>query len=159
MRTAGALWWRAFSIVFKMKKLYSLAPDQLPPLSVLVGDLHGHVDHDTLADHLGVSSLTVRRWRAKDCAPRAAMLALFWETRWGLSALDAQAVNLVRSHVGLNNALRRENAALERRIAYLESIGHFDSANAPTFAGSALFKAPVPVPLGSLGDGPASLAG
>ncbi len=68
---------------------------------------------------------------AKDEAPRAAALALFWETRWGLSALDAQAVNLVRTHIGLNNALRRENAALLRRIQRLEAIGGFGSANDP----------------------------
>ena len=66
------------------------------------------------------------------------MLALFWETRWGLSALDAQAVNLVRTHIGLNKALVRENANLQRRIEYLESVGHFGSANAP------MFQAPPP---------------
>jgi hypothetical protein len=143
--TAGALASRAFSRFIKMKKLYSLAPDALPPLSVLVDDLHGHVDHNSIGQHLGVSGLTVRRWRDADCAPRAAMLALFWETRWGLSMLDAQAVNLVRSHVGLNNALKNENAALQRRIQYLESVGSFGSANAPTF--SAFFETPVAITL------------
>lgn len=116
-----------------MKKFYSLAPNQLPPLSVLVGDLHGPRTPEAIGHHLGVSALTVRRWIAKDDAPRAAALALFWETRWGLSALDAQAVNLVRSHVGLNNALRRANAALQRRVEMLEALGGFGSANSPMF--------------------------
>jgi hypothetical protein len=115
-------------------KLATLAPTQLPPLSVLIDDLHGSRTPEAIGQHLGVSALTVRRWIAKDGAPRAAMLALFWETRWGLSALDAQAVNLVRSHVGLNKALRRENDALHRRIEYLESLGQFGSANSPVYS-------------------------
>jgi hypothetical protein len=119
--------------MFKMKKLFSLAPDHLPPLSVLIDDLHGPRSPDSVGQHLGVSALTVRRWMDKDEAPRAAALALFWETRWGLSALDAQAVNLVRSHVGLNNALRRANAALQRRCEMLEALGCFGSANSPMF--------------------------
>lgn len=116
-----------------MKKLYSLAPNHLPPLSVLVGDLHGPRTPEAIGHHLGVSGLTVRRWMSKDEAPRAAALALFWETRWGLSALDARAVNLVRMHVGLNMALRRENAALQRRVQRLEALGGFGSANEPSF--------------------------
>lgn len=114
-------------------KLATLAPTQLPPLSMLIDDLHGSRTPEAIGQHLGVSALTVRRWIKTDQAPRSAMLALFWETRWGLSALDAQAVNLVRSHIGLNNALRRENAALTRRIQYLESVGQFGSSNAPVF--------------------------
>lgn len=113
-----------------MKKLATLAPSQLPPLSMLIDDLHGDRSPESIARHLGVSALTVRRWIKSDQAPRAAMLALFWETRWGLSALDAQAVNLVRSHVALNNALRRENETLRRRIARLEGLAH-GAANAP----------------------------
>ena len=115
-----------------MKKVASWAPTQLPPLSMLVDDLHGDRSPESIGRHLGVSGLTVRRWLKADQAPRAALLALFWETRWGLSALDAQADNLVRLHVGLNNALRRENATLRRRIARLESL-RYGAANAPTW--------------------------
>ncbi len=115
-----------------MKKLYSLAPNQLPPLNLLINDLTCRTP-EAIGQHLGVSALTVRRWIKADQAPRAAQLALFWETRWGISALDAQAVNLVRMHVGLNNSLRRENATLQRRIEYLESVGQFGAANSPTF--------------------------
>jgi hypothetical protein len=146
--------------MFKMKKLATLAPDQLPPLSILIDDLHGSRTPESIGRHLGVSGLTVRRWMAKDGAPRAALLALFWETRWGLSALDAQAVNLVRTHIGLNNALRRENAALQRRIQYLESVGQFGSANAPNFQTSPLggFESAIPIALRPLDNGPALLA-
>lgn len=114
-----------------MKTLYSKAPKVLPALHLMIDDLMGSTSPDALGDHLGVSSATARRWMSCDAAPRAAALALFWETRWGLSVLDAEAVNLVRSHVGLNNALRRENATLRARIARLELIGQFGSANEP----------------------------
>ena len=114
-------------------KLCSLAPRHLPALSTLIDDLHERTPA-AIAAHLEVSSLTVRRWIAADQAPRAACLALFYETRWGLSALDCEAVNLVRLTSGLNSALRRENAGLTQRIAYLESVGHFGSANAPAFS-------------------------
>lgn len=115
-----------------MKKLATLAPSQLPPLTMLIDDLHGDRSPDSIGRHLGVSALTVRRWIKAEQAPRAAMLALFWETRWGLSALDAQADNLVRTHVGLNNALRSENATLRRRIERLEALS-YGAANAPTY--------------------------
>lgn len=115
-------------------KLCSLAPRHLPALSTLIESLPGARTPGAIAAHLEVSSLTVRRWIAADQAPRAACLALFYETRWGLSALDCEAVNLVRLTSGLNSALRRENAGLTQRIAYLESVGHFGSANAPTFS-------------------------
>ncbi len=115
-----------------MKKVMSLAPSQLPPLSMMVDDLLGDRSPESVGRFLGVSALTVRRWLKADQAPRAAMLALFWETRWGRSALDAQADNLVRTTVGLNNALRNENAALRRRIARLEALSH-GAANAPSF--------------------------
>ena len=115
-----------------MKKLATLAPSQLPPLFMLIDDLHGDRSPDSIGRHLGVSALTVRRWIKAEQAPRAAMLALFWETRWGLSALDAQANNLVRMHVGLNNALRSENATLRRRIERLEALS-YGAANAPTY--------------------------
>ena len=115
-----------------MKKLASLAPTQLPPLAMILDDLHGDRSPEALAHHLGVSALTVRRWLKAGEFPRAAALALFWETRWGLSTLDAQAVNLVRMHMGLNRALKSENATLRQRVARLESLS-YGAANAPTF--------------------------
>ena len=115
-----------------MKKVASLAPDHLPPFSVLVDDLHGDRSPESIGKHLGVSALTVRRWLKADLAPRSAALAIFWDTRWGLSALDAQADNLVRMHVGLNNALRRGNATLRQRIARLEALS-YGASNAPSF--------------------------
>jgi len=115
-----------------MKKLHSLAPSQLPHLSVLIDALTNR-HPEAIGRHLGVSAHTVRRWIKAEQAPRAAMLALFWETRWGLGMLDAEAVNLVRTHIGLNKALVRENETLRRRIERLEALS-YGAANAPTFS-------------------------
>lgn len=115
-----------------MRKFYSLAPRQLPTLNLIVNDL-SNSRPEAIAQHLGVSASTVRRWLKAGEAPRSALLALFWETRWGLSALDAQAVNLVRSHVGLNKSLVRENETLRRRIERLEALS-YGAANSPSFA-------------------------
>lgn len=115
-----------------MKTLYSKAPKHLPPFEVLLGDLIGQKTPDAVANHLGVSSSTVRRWFLKGDAPRAVLLALFWETRWGQSIIDCDAVNQARMQEGLNRALKNENASLRARIARLEALGQgFGAANDP----------------------------
>jgi predicted DNA-binding transcriptional regulator AlpA len=42
---------------------------------------------------LGLSERSIYRYTATDDAPRVALLALFWLTRWGRAAIDAQATN------------------------------------------------------------------
>lgn len=111
-----------------------LAPRQLPPLSYLLDDLPAAPR--AVARHLGVSWRTLQRWIKREQAPRAALLALFFESRWGRSALDAKAVNDARVAHGLARALEGENAKLRERIAYLERVGQFGTANAPTFYAS-----------------------
>lgn len=101
----------------------------LPPFSYLLDDLPA--TPRAVARHLGVSWRTMQRWIKDDQAPRAAMLALLFESRWGVSALDAKAVNDARVAHGLAGALQRENAMLRARIARLEAIGDFGAANAP----------------------------
>lgn len=118
-----------------MKKLYSKAPKHLPALSIILDDLMGAKTPEALADHLGVSASTARRWMAVDHAPRAVALALFWETRWGQSIVDCDAVNQARMQEGLNRALKNENASLLARIARLEALGNnFGAANEPFLA-------------------------
>jgi hypothetical protein len=119
-----------------MKTLYSKAPKQLPPLGLMLGDLIGSKTPESIGKHLGVSPSTVRRWLSKSEAPRAAMLALFWETQWGQSIIDCDAVNQVRMQEGLNRALKNENASLRARIARLEALGGgFGAANEPMATG------------------------
>lgn len=107
------------------------APRQLPPLDLLMADI-GRPGADVVADALGVTPRTVYNWQASGQAPRPAHLALFWESRWGQSVANAEAVNGERFARGLSDALARENAMLRARVAYLERVGQFGSANAPT---------------------------
>jgi hypothetical protein len=53
-----------------------------PPLSYLLDDLFT-CDLRQVARYLGVTVATLKRWKATDDAPRAALLALFYESRWG----------------------------------------------------------------------------
>lgn len=134
------------------------APRQLPPPSVLLADL-GNPRPAVVGHALGVSVRTVYGWQAADACPRPAHLALFWESRWGRSALVADAVNGERVARGLADALGREVAALRARVAYLERVGSFGSANAPTITRPvSLLESPHAVALGLDGDGPALLA-
>lgn len=106
------------------------APTQTPPLGLMLSDLPCS-DARALARHLGVSARTLARWIAADAAPRPVMLALFWETRWGLSVAHCDAVNGERVALGLARALQAETAMLRTRIARLEETGDFGAANAP----------------------------
>lgn len=109
------------------------APKFLPPLSLMLNDLPAnHPRH--IAKHLGVSERTVWAWKAAEHAPRAAMLALFWETRWGRSLADAVAFNEAQVHRGLSQCLQREVNALRAQVEHLEAIGEFGAANAPSWS-------------------------
>jgi hypothetical protein len=91
-------------------------------------------DHGLIGRHLGVSAATVARWAKTDNAPRLAHLALFWETRWGLSAANAHAVNGERLAQALARSLRTENDLLRLRLVQLEADrGTAGAANAPFF--------------------------
>lgn len=107
-----------------------LIPSQLPELQHLLHDL-GQPSVRELARYFHVSQRTVRRWISTQNAPRAVMIALFWSSSYGLSALDCELYNSFTMHKLLSESLRRQNATLSLRIARLEKIGRFDSANAP----------------------------
>lgn len=90
-----------------------------------------------LSRHLQVNERTLRRWRAAEAAPRPVMLALFYETRWGRSAVNCRAENDARTFAGLARAYERHANTLQARVARLEAIGDFSAANAPVFEESA----------------------
>lgn len=100
----------------------------------MVDEIPGAHRAEAVGNHLGVAARTVDRWKATGDAPRAALLALFWETRWGLSALDCALVNGEQVQRSLAGSLERENAMLRARIHRLEGLGTFGSANAPVWA-------------------------
>jgi hypothetical protein len=103
-----------------------------PPLSYLLDDIFER-DQSKVAAHLGVTPATLKRWQRQDNAPRAALLALFYESRWGYSLLYTTAHNEAMFSRQECDALKRKNAALLLRIARLEALGDFGAANAPAF--------------------------
>lgn len=112
-----------------------LIPRDTPALGVMLADL-GNPSPADVARALDVSTATVRRWLAADSAPRMALLTLFWVTRWGRSQVDAKAVNDAREALGMVKCLEGEATGLRARIAYLEAVARFDSANEPLYSSS-----------------------
>ncbi len=111
-----------------------LAPRHLPDIGLILEDLR-RPGAPAIARHLGVTENTVYRWQRGEPLPRPAHLALFWETTYGRSVQHCEAVNRAAALHGLCECLKRENAGLRTRIAYLERIGRFDAANGPIFSG------------------------
>lgn len=86
-----------------------------------------------IAKHLGLSLRTIDRYAAAEQAPRAAMLALFWETRWGISMIETTAANDAARYFALARALERENFRLRAQLERLQQMADFGAANAPLF--------------------------
>lgn len=93
----------------------------LPPFSTLIEDQFTR-DHQKIAKQVGVSLRTLQRYIAIDGAPRAVMLALFYESRWGVSLIHTSAHNDAVISAQLAASLGRENASLRARIAYVEAL-------------------------------------
>lgn len=113
------------------------APTQagLPAFTTIWDDLSATPQQ--IARHLGLSPVTLARYRAAQQAPRAVMLALFWETSWGRRTADIEAYNRAMTFQALSESLKRENAALRRHIDVLESElaqGCGLAANTPIYA-------------------------
>lgn len=107
-----------------------LAPRAVPALSQLLPDL-GHPSPREISRYLDVSERTVYGWKAADTAPRAALLALFWESSYGLSAINAELHNSAQVYRSLSESLNHEAQMLRARIAWLEKNGRFDCSNQP----------------------------
>lgn len=110
--------------------MYPRAPRYLPPVSMLLDDLG---DAKAVARYLGTNPRTIARWRAADAAPKAVHLALFWESRWGISLTETSAHNAAVLHAGHAAAMTRECERLRSVIAQLESARGWDCANSPVF--------------------------
>lgn len=90
----------------------------LPSLHQMLADIPAS-DTQT-ARHLGISVRTLQQYKRTGAAPRAVMLALFWETRWGRSAADTEAANWAAVQYRRAASAERRNAALLRQIEVLE---------------------------------------
>ena len=106
----------------------------LPGLNFMLADIPAN--HRQVARHLGVTEQTLKKYIKAEDAPRAILLALFWETRWGRSAADTEAANYgavyYRQAMGLkreNDTLRKKMLAMEKELDRL----NLDSANSPFF--------------------------
>ena len=100
--------------------MLSTLPNFVPSLSILVDDLGARPNQ--IANALDVSERTLRRWIAKDQAPRPVMLALFYCSTWGRSAVHCEAENSARLYAGLARCL------LEERGQHLVTL-RADAAN------------------------------
>ncbi len=106
------------------------APRHLPSFTRLADDLTTR-NAQQISDYLGVTPRTYSRWLAADDAPRSASMSLFWVSRWGVSLIDAHAYNTANMLQGQVSGLQAENTMLRTRIARLERLGDFGSANQP----------------------------
>lgn len=104
------------------------SPAQLPPFDLMCQDLG--LPPAKIARYLGVTERTLRRWRHRG-APRAAHLALYWESRFGMSALEAERGNLIAHYHGLAGMHSREVQRLRRIVAKLEAERFDAAANSP----------------------------
>jgi transposase len=109
-----------------------LAPKWLPELRELLELLHADVHN--VARHLDVSERTVYHWLKTGKPPRAALLALWFETHEAYDVVNDKATYLLSLKSRLADSLERENATLRTRIARLEALGQFGSANSPVWA-------------------------
>ena len=105
-------------------------PRQLPLLSDLLNDI-GNPEPKAIAKSLQVSERTVRMWLKQDHAPHAAMLALYWLTKWGRSEVDCEAHNAAVMSATMARARLDRINELQGQIKRLGQIAQFGSANDP----------------------------
>lgn len=109
-------------------------PAHLPHLQYIFDDLR--YSDAQLARLLDLKPATIKKYRRKGQAPRAVHLALFWESRWGISSIDAIAFNHAAGNYALAESLKRTNARLAKQILTMEKeLARHKTAptNAPIF--------------------------
>lgn len=90
----------------------------LPGVDVMLDDLGA--TRSQVARHLGIAESTLATYQRTGNAPRAVMLALFWETRWGRSAADTGAHNAAQQSAAHAKSLQDHVARLAGLIWRLE---------------------------------------
>ncbi|VTU20815.1 hypothetical protein SRS16CHR_02719 [Variovorax sp. SRS16] len=110
------------------------APRSLPPLEYLLSSIRSSANTpQSIARYLGISERTLARWRADEQAPRPVMLALYWESEWGIAHLHTDAINEAQHARSWVATMERECERLRGVIAKLESAEGWESANSPVF--------------------------
>jgi hypothetical protein len=88
--------------------------------------LYDQVGRTRALELLGVSPRLLSRWLSGASeVPRCAVLALYWESKWGRSVIASDHHFEVSNLHGMVECLRREIRALWERIAFLESGAHY----------------------------------
>jgi len=105
------------------------APAGLPIWQTIMDDLCNPPAH-RVAKVLGISVRSVGRYHQHGHAPRAVLLALFWLTTWGRSAVDAKATNDARLMSQLAQSLAEERDRLQRQVQALERTVNVPSLSA-----------------------------
>jgi predicted DNA-binding transcriptional regulator AlpA len=113
-------------------QLFSIdqAPAFVPIWHTMMDDLC-NPPPERVARVLGISKRSVYRYNETGFAPKPVCLAVFWLTRWGRSAVNAQAINDAVTAIQYVEGLRSQVAQLEATVKQLVQIGDFGSANDP----------------------------
>lgn len=88
-------------------------PAHLPHLQYILDDLR--YSDAQLARLLDLKPSAIKKYRREGQAPRAVHLALFWESRWEISSIDAVAFNYAAGHYARAESLERTNDRLVKR--------------------------------------------
>lgn len=108
------------------------APDNIygPELLRLFIDELGGVKR--VHKYLGVTERSVNRWLSTGRAPRAAVLALYWESKWGRSQIFSDQVNEIRLLYRQVCILQDQYQKAKDIVTGLRAM-HAGSANEPIF--------------------------
>src|SRR5438093_1547124 len=98
-------------------------PTTLPVWQTMLDDLGDPPQR--VARFLGISERSAYRYKQAGYAPKPCQLAVFWLTRWGMSLVDANAVNDARVAVGYVESLRSELERTRAQLTKLELLGSF----------------------------------
>lgn len=82
--------------------------------------------------HLGVTERTVNRWLSEGRPPRAAVLALYWESKYGRGHIFSDQVNEIRLLYRQVCVLRDQYQKAKDIVTGLRAL-HAGSANEPVF--------------------------
>lgn len=96
----------------------SPSPAGLPHLHTMLDDIPA--TPDKIAALLGIKPATLAVYRRTGQAPQPVMLALFWETKFGMSAADCEARRHSDTYRDQAKSLERKNAILLMQIKLLE---------------------------------------
>lgn len=109
------------------------APTQIPPLWLMLEEIP--FSYSQIASYLGISARTLERYRNTGNAPRAVQMALFWETKWGRSLANADAMNEAMYMRGLAQSLTDQLAESRKQVVLLEQALASNSyaANGPIY--------------------------